>query len=134
VPRADARVAFFSNPYINPAYSVNPAFATSGIPDRSETFEPAAAEDFGELEAHRRLRAVSPPTATVPQRRLQLVGQRGHRETYYGACSVTRGRRPVSRCGPAPYTLTEVHDTFKKEVSKAAELGFKSYFLDRSLS
>ncbi len=27
--------------------------------------------------------------------------------------------------------LTDVNDTFKQEVSKAAELGFKSYFLDR---
>jgi len=30
--------------------------------------------------------------------------------------------------------LTDVNDTFKQEVSKAAELGFKSYFLDRSVS
>ena len=31
--------SFFSNPYINPAYTVNPAYATSGIPNRSETFD-----------------------------------------------------------------------------------------------
>ncbi|MDH4259710.1 MAG: TonB-dependent receptor, partial [Gammaproteobacteria bacterium] len=30
--------AFFSNPYINPAYTANPAFATSGIPSRSKTY------------------------------------------------------------------------------------------------
>jgi iron complex outermembrane receptor protein len=30
--------------------------------------------------------------------------------------------------------LTDVNDTFKKEVSKAAELGFKSYLFDRSMS
>jgi iron complex outermembrane receptor protein len=30
--------------------------------------------------------------------------------------------------------ITDVHDTYKKEVSKAAEMGFKSYFADRTVS
>src|SRR5262245_65788520 len=30
--------ACFSNPYNNPAYTVNPAYATSGIPSRSKSF------------------------------------------------------------------------------------------------
>ena len=30
--------SFGSNPYINPAYTVTPSYATSGIPGRSETF------------------------------------------------------------------------------------------------
>ena len=69
---------FYTNPYINPAYTANPDFATSGIPDRSRTFEQLAAEDLGELEVAGGPLAVRVLRLRVPQRRLQLLGQRRH--------------------------------------------------------
>jgi len=117
--------SFFSNPYINPAYTVNPEFATGGIPDRSKTFEElqpklsanwSLTDDFSVFASY---------GYGFRSGGFNSSGSEATVETFYGGLSLDNG---------GPRNITDVHDDYKKEVSKAAELGFKSFFLDRSLS
>ena len=138
--------AFFSNPYINPAYTQTPAFATSGIPSRSKSydqFQPKLSVNWKTSEEFAIYGSYgygfrsggfnsSGSEATVNQFYSGLcLGPSTPFEAVPGvflplgtpACTPTSTRN-----------LTDVHDDYKKEVSKAAELGFKSNLLDRSLA
>jgi iron complex outermembrane receptor protein len=116
--------AFGSNPFINPAYTVSPAFATDGIPDRSETFEQTQpklsmnwklTDDFAVFASY---------GYGFRSGGFNSSGSAATVETFYGGLALDDGTP----------NLTDVSDTYDKEVSKAAELGFKSFFLDRSLN
>jgi iron complex outermembrane receptor protein len=137
--------SFFSNPYINPAYTQNPAFATSGIPDRDEKFEQLQpklsanwklTDDFTLFASYGYgFRSggfnSSGSEATIAQ---AYLGQNG------GTTPLCLGDNPNNPVGPpacdanSVFNITNVRDDYDKEVSKAAELGFKSFFLDRTLS
>jgi len=116
--------SFFSNPYINPAYTVDPAFATSGIPDRSKTFE----ETQPKLSANWKVTDDWSVFASYGygfrSGGFNSSGSQATVETYYGGLSLDDGTP----------NLRNVSDTYDKEVSKAAEIGFKAFMLDRSLS
>jgi iron complex outermembrane receptor protein len=138
--------AFFSNPYINPAYSVNPAFATSGIPDRSETFEQLQPK----LSANWRLTEDFSLFASYGygfrSGGFNSSGSAATVDTFYGLGGSTPlclGDNTTGPNGPvyppacnasSVFNLRDVKDTFDKEVSKAAEVGFKSFFFDRTVS
>jgi len=138
--------AFGSNPYINPAYTQNPAFATSGIPSRSKSYSQLqpklslnwkASDDvafFGSYGYGFRSGGFnsSGSEATVSQFYGGLcLGASTSFNTGFGF-SLPLGT-PV--CTPtSTRNLADVHDDYKKEVSKAAELGFKASLLDRRLS
>ncbi|HEU0225657.1 MAG TPA: TonB-dependent receptor [Steroidobacteraceae bacterium] len=138
--------AFFSNPFINPAYTVNPAFATTGIPSRSK--------DYSQLQPKVSLNwKVTDETALYASYgygfRSGGFNSSGSAATvnvfYGGLClgpstlfdtglgfSLPLG---LPDCTPtSTRNLTEVGDDYRKEVSKAAEVGFKSNLLDRTLS
>jgi iron complex outermembrane receptor protein len=133
---------FFSNPYINPAYAVNPDFATDGIPDRSETFSQLQPK----LTANWRLTDDVAVFASYGygfrSGGFNSSGSAATVDTYFGLggdtplClgENTNGTFPPLCDANSVLNLTDVNDTFKKEVSRAAEVGFKSYFLDRSVS
>jgi len=116
--------AYGPTPYINPAYTVTPAYATTGIPDRSETFDQLQPK----LSANWRLTDDFAVFASYGygfrSGGFNSSGSAATAQTFYGALALDDGTP----------NLREVSDTFDQEVSKAAELGFKSYFLDRTLS
>jgi len=115
---------FFSNPFINPAYTVNPAYATAGIPNRSKTYEQLQpkftanwklADDFALFASY---------GYGFRSGGFNSTGSAATVQTFYGALTLDDGTP----------NLREVNDDYRKEVSKAAEIGFKSYFFDRSVS
>ena len=116
--------SFFSNPYINPAYTVNPAFATDGIPNRSKTFE----ETQPKLSANWKITDDWSVFASYGygfrSGGFNSSGSQATVETFYGGLQLDDGTP----------NLRNVSDTYDKEVSKAAEIGFKSFMLDRRLS
>jgi len=137
---------FYTNPYINPAYTANPAYATAGIPDRRETFDQLQpklslnwklTDDFSLFASYGYgFRSggfnSSGSAATIAY---AYRGENG------GTTPLCLGDAPASNplgppaCGPGSvYNISDVEDSYDKEVSKAAEAGFKSFFLDRSLN
>ncbi len=127
--------------YINPAYTANPSYATSGIPDRSKTYDQLqpkisatwkVTDDFSAFASYGYgFRSggfnSSGSAATIAQ---YYQGQNGGTTPL---CLGDSFAPPV--CGPGSvYNITDVRDDFDKEVSKAAELGFKSFLLERTLS
>ena len=132
---------FYSNPYINPAYSANPGYATGGIPNRHATFDQLQpklslnwklTDDFSVFASYGYgFRSggfnSSGSEATIAQ------AYRGENGGTTPLCLGDSFAPPA--CSPGSvYNLSEVKDTYDKEVSKAAELGFKSFFFDRTLS
>jgi iron complex outermembrane receptor protein len=145
--------AFFSNPYINPAYTANPAFATTGIPSRSKTynqFQPKlsvnwkATDDLtvyasygygfrsGGFNSSGSEATVNQfyNNALIPGQDLCL-GPSSDFDTTFG---FTLPLGPPVCTATSVHNLTDVHDDYKKEVSKAAEAGFKANLLDRTLA
>jgi iron complex outermembrane recepter protein len=133
--------SFYSNPYINPAYTAEESFATNGIPRRSETFDQLQpkisanwkiTEDFSVFASYgvgfRSGGFNSSGSAdTIAQ------AYRGENGGTTPLCLGASFDPPV--CGPgAVYNISDVNDQFDKEVSNAAELGMKAFFLDRSLN
>ena len=128
-------------PYINPAYTANPDFATNGIPDRSRTFEqwqPKLSANWKVLEDLSLFASYgigfrsggfnsSGSADTIAQ---AYQGQNG------GTTPLCLGASfEPPTCGPdSVLNITDVSDTFDKEVSTAAEIGMKAFFLDRSLN
>ena len=120
-------------PYINPAYTANPALAASGIPDRDKTFSRFQ------------------PKLSVNWRvtdHWSLFGSYGYgfrsggfnstgsaatiQQAYGGLCLGPSFSLPV--CTPASvHNVTGIRDDYDKEVSKAAEIGFKAELFDRRL-
>jgi iron complex outermembrane receptor protein len=116
--------AFFSNPYINPAYTVNSAYATSGIPNRSKTYEQLQPKFTANWKLTDDFALFASYGYGFRSGGFNSTGSAATAQTYYGALTLDDGTP----------NLREVNDDYRKEVSKAAEIGFKSYFLDRSVS
>jgi iron complex outermembrane receptor protein len=138
--------AFGSNPYINPAYTQNPAFATSGIPSRSKSYSQLQPKLSVNWKASDTLAFFGSYGYGFRSGGFNSSGSEATVNQFYGGLclgpstdfdtglgfSVPLGT-PV--CTPTSvHNLTDVHDDYKKEVSKAAELGFKASLLDRRLS
>jgi iron complex outermembrane receptor protein len=145
--------AFFSNPYINPAYTVNPAFATSGIPSRSKTFsqfQPKLSVNWKATDQWTLYASYgygfrsggfnsSGSEATVNQffNNSLIPGQNlclGPSSDFDTQLGFTLPLGPPVCTASSVKNLTDAHDDYRKEVSKAAEVGFKANLLDRSLS
>jgi iron complex outermembrane receptor protein len=116
--------AFGSNPYINPAYTVNNAFATSGIPDRSKTYEQFQPKLSANWKVTDDFALYASYGYGFRSGGFNSTGSAATASQYYGALQLDDGTP----------NLRDVNDDYRKEVSKAAEIGFKSFFLDRSLS
>ena len=131
--------SFFSNPYINPAYTANPSYAASGIPGRSKSFSQLqpklsanwkATEDFAVYASYGYgFRSggfnSSGSAATIAS----AYGRAGGTTLCLGASF-----SPPTCGANATLNITDVNDIYRKEVSKAAEVGFKSFFADRTIS
>jgi iron complex outermembrane receptor protein len=163
---ATCTAANAQQPYINPAYTIDPASATSGIPGRSQTYDQLqpklslnwkiqeamsvfASYGYGfrsggfnstgsaatVFNAFSGLHLVSNGAAVTAQPSLPVAS--------LGTCANGQNNAvvydPVTgigtpTCGATPTFANGVSDNYKKEVSKAAELGWKAELLDRSLS
>ena len=145
--------AFFQNPYINPAYTANPAFATSGIPSRSKTyseFQPKLSVNWKATDDLTVYASYgygfrsggfnsSGSEATVNQfyNNAAIPGQDlclGDSTPFATGLGFDVPLGPPVCTATSVHNLTEVKDDFRKEVSKAAEIGFKSNLLDRTLA
>jgi iron complex outermembrane receptor protein len=150
-------------PYINPAYAVDPTLATTGIPGRDQTFSQlqpklsvnwkptdgvsvfasygygfrsggfnstgsaaTVLQYFGGL--HEVVGGTPTTTPSLPVASLGTCAGGGNNAVVYDASGVG-----TATCGGTPTYGNGVSDNYKKEVSKAAELGFKSELLDRHL-
>jgi len=138
-----------SNPYINPAYSTNPALALSGIPSRSKTYDQLQpkltvnwklSEDFATYASYgygfRSGGFNSTGSSATVQLWYNTIGGGlclGPSQFLTPPAVPQAGLYPTP-CGPnSVHNITDVNDDYKKEVSKAAEIGFKSYFANRSV-
>jgi iron complex outermembrane receptor protein len=148
--------AFGSNPFINPAYTVSPSFATAGIPSRDKTysqFQPKLTvnwkltDDFSVFGSYGygfrsggfnssgsqatietnygAARATNPAVAANQRRALCLGPTQGAAAGFFPACDA----------GGADQSLMAgtVRDDYEKEVSKAAEIGFKATLADNTV-
>jgi iron complex outermembrane receptor protein len=132
---------FYGNPYINPAYTATPSYAADGIPDRSKTFselQPKLSVNwkltddvalFGSYGYGFRSGGFnsSGTAATIAQ---AYQGKNG------GTTPLCLGASfSPPPCGPnSTFNITDVNDTYNKEVSRAGEVGFKSFFAERSVA
>jgi iron complex outermembrane receptor protein len=134
--------SFYSNPYINPAYTANPDFATRGIPNRSRTFEewqPKLSANWEVMEDLALFASYgvgfrsggfnsSGSADTIAQ---AYQGQNGGTTPL---CLGDSFAPPDCTLPGAVLNIDGVEDTFDKEVSNAAEIGMKAFFLDRTLN
>ena len=109
--------------YINPAYQTNPALADSGIPDRKETFEQLQPKVSANWNVTDDFAVFASYGYGFRSGGFNSSGSEATSDVWYGGLALDDGTPNL-----------DVSDRFEKEVSKAAELGFKSYLLDRSLS
>ena len=110
--------------YINPAYTVDNALAISGIPNRSETFEQWQPKISANWKLTDDFAVFASYGYGFRSGGFNSSGSAATAQVWYGGLELDDGTP----------NLREVSDQYDKEVSKAAELGFKSYFLDRALS
>ena len=161
---ATCTLANAQQPYINPAYTIDPTLAFTGIPNRSKTFsqlepkvtltwkirpEMAAYGSYGigfrsggfnstgdaatVLSGFGGLRYVQngQPVASQPSLPVASIGTCSNGQddaVVYNAQGVG-----TPTCGATPTFPNGVSDTYKKEVSKAAEIGFRAQLLHHSL-
>ncbi len=128
-----------SNPYINPAYTVNPAYATSGIPDRSKTYEQLQPKLSANWKLTDDFALFASYGYGFRSGGFNSSGSAATIETAYRLGGTTPLCLGDSYAPPAcdessAFNISGVKDDYKKEVSKAAELGFKSYLADRTVS
>lgn len=161
---AGCTAATAKQPYINPAYTIDPALATTGIPSRAQDFSQlqpkfsvnwkirdnisafgsygygfrsggfnstgsaaTVLENFGAL--HYVLNGA--PVAAQPSLPAASIGTCANGQNNAVVYSALGVGTPT--CGGVATFSNGVSDTYKKEVSKAAELGFKAELLDRTL-
>lgn len=122
-----------SQPYINPAYTQDPALATTGIPDRSRTFSQFQPKLSLRWKLNDEFALFGSYGYGFRSGGFNSTGSAATVEQWYGnLCLGPSFTLPV--CGPdSVHNLTNVNDDYDKEVSKAAEIGFKAELLDRSL-
>jgi iron complex outermembrane recepter protein len=139
---------FYTHPYINPGYTATPSYAVSGIPNRSETFSEWQPKFSANWQLNDDLSLFASYGYGFRSGGFNSSGSAATVAQAYGLAGNTPlclgpGGPAVPPFGlPAPppcnansvFNITDVNDQYKKEVSKAAELGFKSFLADRTLS
>lgn len=119
-------------PFINPAYAADPALATAGIPSRSR--------DFSELQPKISLNwkftdgwsAFASYGSGFRSGGFNSTGSNATIGQFLGGLNYVRPDGTVTTT-PSLTTQGINYDDYRKEVSKAAEIGLKAELLDRSL-
>lgn len=120
-------------PYINPAYTVNPALATSGIPNRDKTFSQLQPKISLNWKFADHWAAFASYGYGFRSGGFNSTGSNATIQTFLGGLRFVDAAGNVTTT-PAIVTDGINYDEYKKEVAKAAEIGLKAELLDRSLS
>ncbi len=133
-------------PFINPAYTVNPPFATDGIPSRSRTFDQFQPKLSVNWNLSDDVALYASYGYGFRSGGFNSSGSEATVDVFYGGLCLGPSTPFDTGLGfdvplglPActadsVRNLTDVNDDYDKEVSKAAEIGFKSTLLDRTLA
>jgi iron complex outermembrane receptor protein len=120
-------------PYINPAYAANPALATSGIPKRSRTFDelqPKVSVNWKFVDGWA---AYASYGYGFRSGGFNSTGINATVAQFLGALRYVAPDGTVTST-PSLTTAGINYDDFKKEVSKAAEIGIKAALPEHGLS
>ena len=120
-------------PYINPAYAADPALATTGIPDRSRTFgefQPKVSLNWKFID---NWSAFASYGYGFRSGGFNSTGSNATVQQYLGGLKYVAPDGTVTNT-PSLVTQGIDYDDYKKEVSKAAEIGVKADLLEHSLS
>lgn len=120
-------------PYINPAYTVNPALATSGIPNRDKTFSQLQPKISLNWKFADHWAAFASYGYGFRSGGFNSTGSNATIQTFLGGLRFVDAAGNVTTT-PAIVTDGINYDEYKKEVAKAAEIGLKAELLNRSLS
>jgi iron complex outermembrane recepter protein len=127
---------YAANPYINPSYTANPALALSGIPSREKTYSQLQpklslnwkfSDDFSTYASYGYGFRSGGFNSTGSAATITA----NHGGLCLGASSA--GLQPPACTTSSTFNIRDVNDEYNKEVSKAAEIGFKSYLAGRSV-
>lgn len=132
-------------PFINPAYTVTPAFATTGIPSRSKSYSQLQPKLSLNWKTSEQLSWYGSYGYGFRSGGFNSSGSAATVNVFYGGLCLGPSTPfnagfailplGLPACTPtSTRNLTQVGDDYRKEVSKAAELGFKANLLDRTLS
>ncbi len=126
-------------PYINPAYTVTEDFATAGIPGRSKSYSQLQPKLSANWKATDDITVYASYGYGFRSGGFNSSGSAATIAFAYGLAGFTPLCLGSSFTPPAcgdgsVLNITAVNDDYKKEVSRAAELGFKSLFADRTIS
>jgi iron complex outermembrane receptor protein len=134
--------AFGSNPFINPAYTATPSLAVNGIPNREKTFSQwqpklsvnwKLSDDFSTFASY---------GYGFRSGGFNSTGSAATISSAYGGLCLGQsqflttpapGLYPPACTPSSTFNIRDVNDEYRKEVSKSAELGFKSFLADRSV-
>lgn len=133
-----AGFSFGSTPFINPSYTADPTLAVNGIPSRQNSYsqmQPKLSlnwkftDDFSVYASY---------GYGFRSGGFNSTGSRATIEANFGALCLGTGTGFANLFPPACTTgsvrnIQNVNDDYKQEVSKAAEIGFKSFLLDRTV-
>jgi iron complex outermembrane receptor protein len=142
---------FYTHPFINPGYTATPSYATDGIPNRSETFsqwQPKFSANWQVTDEVSLFASYgygfrsggfnsSGSAATIQYNYQDLthpVGQPLATPLCLGDGTGFAGLFPPTCSADSVFNITDVNDQYKKELSKATEVGFKSFMAGRTLS
>jgi len=120
-------------PFINPAYTVNPALATSGIPDRERTFDQLQPKVSLNWKFSEDWTAFASYGYGFRSGGFNSTGSNATIQTFLGGLRYVAPDGTVTNT-PSLVTAGIDYDEYEKEVAKAAEIGLKAELLDRTLS
>lgn len=126
-------------PYINPAYTVDETFATTGIPSRSKSYSQLQPKLSASWKVTEDFNAYASYGYGFRSGGFNSSGSAATIAFAYGLAGFTplclgASYTPPS-CDPSSaLNITDVRDDYTKEVSKAAEIGFKSFLGNRTIS
>jgi len=120
-------------PYINPAYTANPALAISGIPGRERTFNQVQPKVSLNWKFTDNWTAFASYGYGFRSGGFNSTGSNATIQQYLGALRYVQPDGTVSAI-PSLTTQGINYDDYDKEVAKAAEVGLKAELLDRTLA
>ena len=123
-----------TQPYINPAYTIDPTLATTGIPSRSKSFSQLQPKVSLNWKLSDGFSTFASYGYGFRSGGFNSTGSAATVNQWFGGlCLGASYTTPVCN-STSVHNLSGVTDDFKKEVSKSAEIGFKAILANRSLS
>jgi iron complex outermembrane receptor protein len=120
-------------PYINPAYAADPAYATTGIPGRSRNFDELQPKVSLNWKFIDNWSAYASYGVGFRSGGFNSTGSNATIQQTFSALKYVAPDGTVT-AQPALVTAGIDYDQYKKEVSKAAEIGIKADLFDHSLA